>query len=205
MATWTREYVTYGSHQRPTVGDTKFSAVNKDHIGWLKCDGRALQISDYYFLWQVIGYSFGSNTSNDFKLPNPAGRVPGVIGTGSGLTARSLGDTLGEETHVLTVAEMPTHSHGVTDPGHVHGYTDTYRTGNQSTDNAFGTETAANETSTTASLTTASATTGITINNTGGSNAHNNMQPTLFMGNMFMYSGKLNYGTYPQSLNANVY
>lgn len=199
MATWTREYVTYGSHQRPTVGDTKFSAVNKDHIGWLKCDGRALQVTDYYFLWQVIGYSFGSNTSNDFKLPNPAGRVPGVIGAGSGLTARSLGDTLGEETHVLTVAEMPTHSHGVTDPGHTHTYL-----GVNSQSAASGGDNVA-ENSPRPTETTGSNTTGISINNTGGSNAHNNMQPTLFMGNMFIYSGKLNYGTYPQSLNANVY
>lgn len=199
MATWTREYVTYGSHQRPTVGDTKFSAVNKDHIGWLKCDGRALQVTDYYFLWQVIGYSFGSNTSNDFNLPNPAGRVPGVIGAGSGLTARSLGDTLGEETHVLTVAEMPTHSHGVTDPGHTHTYL-----GVNSQSAASGGDNVA-ENSPRPTETTGSNTTGISINNTGGSNAHNNMQPTLFMGNMFIYSGKLNYGTYPQSLNANVY
>jgi hypothetical protein len=29
-----------------------------------------------------------------------------------------------------------------------------------------------------------------TIGTTGGSNYHNNMQPTLFGGNMFIYSGK---------------
>ena len=33
--------------------------------------------------------------------------------------------------------------------------------------------------------------------NTGGSNAHNNMQPTLFIGNVFIYSGKTTYGNYP--------
>ena len=27
----------------------------------------------------------------------------------------------------------------------------------------------------------------------GGSNAHNNMQPTIFMGNMFIFSGKATY------------
>jgi hypothetical protein len=32
---------------------------------------------------------------------------------------------------------------------------------------------------------------------TGGSNAHNNMQPTLFTGNMFMYTGKPLYGNWP--------
>ena len=28
------------------------------------------------------------------------------------------------------------------------------------------------------------------LSNTGGSNAHNNIQPTLVIGNMFIYSGK---------------
>ena len=42
-------------------------------------------------------------------------------------------------------------------------------------------------------------TTGITNQATGGGLAHNNMQPTLFIGNMFVYSGKVNYsnGKFP--------
>jgi microcystin-dependent protein len=34
------------------------------------------------------------------------------------------------------------------------------------------------------------------MSNQGGSNAHNNMQPTLFVGNMFLYCGKV-AGKYP--------
>jgi len=52
-------YDTLNAHQRPMVGDTKMSVVNVDHIGWLKCDGRVLNVNDYYFLWETIGYSFG--------------------------------------------------------------------------------------------------------------------------------------------------
>jgi hypothetical protein len=37
--------------------------------------------------------------------------------------------------------------------------------------------------------TTGSSVTGITINNTGGGGAHNIMQPTIFIGNVFIYSG----------------
>jgi len=58
--------------------------------------------------------------------------------------------------------------------------------------------------------TTGSSTTGISdsghthalvMSNQGGSNAHNNMQPTLFVGNMFIYCGRTGAssyaGTYP--------
>ena len=56
---------------------------------------------------------------------NAQGRT--IIGTGRGthLTARLLGDIGGEEKHVLTVDEMPTHSHKAA------------RHGNQSDDNRF--------------------------------------------------------------------
>jgi microcystin-dependent protein len=58
---------------------------------------------------------------------------------------------------------------------------------NQNTDNAFSTETAADQAD--INQTTGTSTTGITINATGGDQPHNNIQPTLFMGNMFIYSG----------------
>lgn len=41
-----------------------------------------------------------------------AGRVVVGTGAGAGLTVRSLGDSGGEEQHMLTVEEMPSHSHG---------------------------------------------------------------------------------------------
>jgi microcystin-dependent protein len=40
----------------------------------------------------------------------------------------------------------------------------------------------------------------IVMSNQGGSNAHNNMQPTLFIGNMFIFSGKI-AGKYPSAGN----
>jgi len=195
-------YGNFSAHQKATVGDTKMSAVGLDHMGWMLCDGRTLNVKDFYFLFSVIQYSFGGSGAQ-FKLPNPAGRVAGVIGgtVSISTSVHAMGQVLGEETHTLTVSEMPTHNHTITDPGHTHtGQT------NENVDTPES-ELAMSGTGVNVSgqnqrkltFTTSTSTTGITINNTGGSNAHNNMQPTLFMGNMFIYSGLPNLGTYPKT------
>jgi microcystin-dependent protein len=79
-------------------------------------------------------------------------------------------------------------------PGHTHSYIN--NTNDQSTDNAFSTETAADQVdlnqttgSSTTGITINTKTTGITVNNAGSSNPHNNMQPTVFIGHVFIYSG----------------
>jgi len=71
----------------------------------------------------------GASAAADFSagktltIPNLVGRSPMGAGAGTlGLTARVLGTEYGEQTHAQTVAEMPSHRHGVflTDPGHAH-------------------------------------------------------------------------------------
>jgi microcystin-dependent protein len=54
-------------------------------------------------------------------LPRQLGRTLAVGGAGSGLTNRQLGSTLGVETHIQTISEMPSHVHTYSDPGHSHG------------------------------------------------------------------------------------
>jgi microcystin-dependent protein len=209
-------YLTFTSSQKPTVGDTKLSLVGADHLGWLLCDGRTLNISDYYYLHEVIGTTYGSNASTTFNLPNPAGRVLGVIGSGLGLTPRVAGSNVGAETHTLTIAEMPTHNHpgssnntattGVTDPGHNHSYVNQpNHTGVSgaavlTTDVADNVNVGATTGTTSVVLTDPGHTHTLVMSNQGGSNAHNNMQPTLFIGNMFIFSGKIS-GKYPSAGN----
>jgi microcystin-dependent protein len=201
MGSYFRDYLTFPAHSRPMAGDTKTSALTVDHIGWLMCDGRLLNVSDYQFLFNTIYYKFGSNgDGTQFRLPDPAGRVLGYTGAGTGLTARAMGSNVGAETHTLTVAEMPTHAHTITDPGHTHSYVNQPNSTSVQTP-VTGTDVADNVN---VSQTTGSNTTGITVNSNGSSNAHNNMQPTLFFGNLFIYSGRPTLGNYPFTAGTNL-
>jgi len=191
MSSILRRTSNFTAHEKPVTGDMKMSFVPHDHIGWIKCDGRALSTAQYNLLFQVIGYQFGGSGST-FNLPNPSGGVVGVVGqrsTSVTTTLHPAGQEVGAETHTLTIPEMPSHAHTINDPGHAHSYVNNVN--DQNTDNAFSTETAADQVD--LNQTTGTSTTGITVNSTGGSQPHNNMQPTLFMGNMFIYSGIPSY------------
>lgn len=111
-------------------------------------------------------------------LTQQLGRALCIAGTGAGLTARALGLTLGEETHLLTTPEIPTHSHAVTltDPGHAHTVPLGYSVG------SCGSGPFSVEQPTGANVATSSVATGISVSigNTGGGGSHNNMQPSAF-------------------------
>jgi len=96
------------------TGEIKLWGTASAPSGYLECDGSAVSRTTYAALFAVIGTTFGvGDGSTTFNLPNLKGRVPVGRGTGSGLTARTLAATGGEETHVLTDAEMPSHTHTV--------------------------------------------------------------------------------------------
>lgn len=168
------------------IGDIKMSVRSGDFHGWLKCDGRSLSRTTYSLLFAVIGTSFGSVDGNSFNLPDCRGRVLGTLGQGSGLTNRTLGVNVGSETHTLTVGEIPSHNHSINDPGHTHNWLH----GQEGDDNGHGGSydefTFAPGTETNV---IASSTTGITINNAGGGSAFDIMQPTVFIGHVYIYSG----------------
>ena len=258
MTSYCRRPCNFAAHERPTIGDTKFSYTDFNHLGWLKCDGSWLNKSEYGLLFNVVGGTFGE-TSTQFRLPDPQGRVIGMVGShvdsnSSNTFVRSKGDDVGAETHTLTIDQMPTHKHGPTDltgnsngsgyttsnglhnhvadsnglhthsindPGHTHSYFN--QPNNVELAVSLTTTDAADNSN--VNQTTGSSTTGISLNSngehthfiqsngehnhymgtTGGSNLHNNMQPTLFYGNMFIYCGKVNNGSFPYTVNTDLY
>jgi microcystin-dependent protein len=83
--------------------------------GYLLCNGAAVSRSTYAQLFAAIGSTYGAGDgSTTFNLPNLLGRV--AIGAGvsaaSG-TNRTIGATGGEDSHVLTTAELPAHTHAI--------------------------------------------------------------------------------------------
>ena len=83
--------------------------------GWLTCDGSAVSRKTYSDLFKAIGITWGVGNSNDtFNLPDARGRTPIGVGTGTGLTARTLGSNVGAETATLAEANLPSHTHATT-------------------------------------------------------------------------------------------
>jgi microcystin-dependent protein len=82
--------------------------------GWLACDGTLYAMAsrpDLNELRQALGSTYGGDGVSNFKVPDLRGRTAIGTGLGAGLTNRTLAQTLGEETHILTKSEMPSHDH----------------------------------------------------------------------------------------------
>lgn len=95
-------------------GTIKQNSSSSIPAGYLLCDGRAVSRTTYAALFAWVGTTYGvGDGSTTFNLPDPRGRAVIGAGSGVGLTARALADTLGEETHQLNITEMPSHAHSV--------------------------------------------------------------------------------------------
>jgi microcystin-dependent protein len=91
-----------------TIGEVAMFGGTVAPTGWLLCNGAAVSRTTYATLFAAIGTTWGGGDgSTTFNVPNPSGRVPLATGAGSGLTSRSIAQSGGEETHVLTQAELP--------------------------------------------------------------------------------------------------
>ena len=88
--------------------------------GWLLANGDIVSRSTYSALFTAIGTTYGAgNGSTTFALPDMRSRVPVGVGTGSGLTARTLGGTVGAENTTLAETNLPSHTHSFTPSGSV--------------------------------------------------------------------------------------
>lgn len=95
------------------LGELRVFAGNFAPRGWALCDGQLLSIAEYEALFAIIGTTYGGDGQLTFALPDLRGRWPIGVGAGPGLSPRVLGQTGGAESHALTEAELPGHTHAV--------------------------------------------------------------------------------------------
>ncbi len=92
----------------PFLSELKIMSFSYAPRGWAQCNGQLLPINQNQALFSLLGTTYGGDGRTTFALPDLRGRVP--IHEGGGHT---LGERAGEESHTLTLAELPTHQHAL--------------------------------------------------------------------------------------------
>ncbi len=95
----------------PFVAEIKIFGGSFAPVGWARCEGQLLPISQNTALFSLIGTLYGGNGQTTFALPDLRGRAPMQFGQGPGLTPRVLGEQDGAAQVTLLQTQMPTHSH----------------------------------------------------------------------------------------------
>lgn len=107
--------------------------------------------------------------------------VTGSVSSGGSTAFSAFNGQTATAAHTLTTAEIPAHTHGVTDPGHSHTFVAILPGGNYAAySNIAGPGTG----------TTSASATGITIQNTGGGAAHTHSITTAIKYNDFIIASK---------------
>jgi len=103
-----------GAAEGTYLGEIEMFAGNFVPGGFLPADGRLLPINQNTALFSLLGTTYGGDGRTNFALPDLRGR--GVIGIGPNFL---LGDPLGTEDTLLTVAQLPSHNHTLSANGSV--------------------------------------------------------------------------------------
>lgn len=90
----------------PFLGEIRTTAFTFAPKGWALCNGQLLPINQNQALFSILGITYGGDGQTNFALPDLRSRI--VVHPGNGFV---LGQRGGEESHALTITEMPSHVH----------------------------------------------------------------------------------------------
>lgn len=150
----------------PFLAEIMIVGFNFAPRGWAFCDGQILPINQNQSLYSLLGTTYGGDGRTTFALPDLRGRTPMHTGT-----SFNQGQKGGEETHSLSVAETPSHTH-------VLRATNEDQTSDDPTGNLLASPPSINiydDLSNPANMNPA------TVGNTGVGQGHNNMAPYLVL------------------------
>ena len=94
----------------PFLAEIRMVGFNFAPRNWAFCDGQILPINQNQSLYSLLGTLYGGDGRSSFALPDLRGRTPLHRGDGGG-SSFAQGSKGGEETHTLSSAEMPQHTH----------------------------------------------------------------------------------------------
>ena len=154
----------------PTGSIMPYAGASPAPTGYLLCNDTPISRTTYSALFALIGTTYGSGDgSTTFNIPDLRGRVIAgqddmggssanrLTGLTGGVDGDVLGGSGGTETHTLSTAEMPSHTHAVQQNIAIQR--------GDSSHEAAGFAANLNGTS----------------SSTGGGGAHNNVQPTIIL------------------------
>jgi microcystin-dependent protein len=154
--------------QRIPAGSVQAFMGTAAPAGWLFCDGSAVSRTTYADLFAAMGSACGSGDGiNTFNLPDLRGQFLRGVDGGAGRdpdtgarTAMASGGNAGDAVGSIQVEQIQSHTHLVTDPGHVHTLNQVAL--------AAGAANVSIPTGGGPGINTSSATTGLTNQNAGG-------------------------------------
>lgn len=90
----------------PFLGELRLMSFGFAPRGWALANGATLPIAQNQALYALFGVMYGGNGQTTFNLPDLRGRTP-IHRSAGWIQGRSGG----EESHVVTINELPAHAH----------------------------------------------------------------------------------------------
>lgn len=90
----------------PFLSEIRLCSFNFAPKGWAMCNGQLVPINQNQALFSLLGTTYGGDGRVNFALPDLRSRAPLHVGNG-----HTLGEQAGAETVTISQANMPTHLH----------------------------------------------------------------------------------------------